>query len=481
DGADLPPFAGPENLAYVLYTSGSTGRPKGVGVPCSGLLSLVGWHLERYGLSPAHRVSQVAAPGFDASVWEIFPALAAGASLWLAPGELRAAPADLLAWMRRCGIDVAFLPTPVAERALDLIRGGATSPAVILTGGDRLRARPAAGAPFALVNHYGPTEASVVATAGTVRPAEEGVPSPSIGRPIGNVRLHLLGAALEPVPPGARGEIFLGGPLARGYLGRPELTAAAFVPDPFAAEPGGRLYRTGDLARLRQDGRLEFVGRADHQVKVRGVRIELGEVEAALRAHAAVSEAVAGVRDRAGDARLAAWFVPAGEPPVSGLELAAFLRERLPEAMVPSAFVAVPAIPLTANGKVDRRSLPDPEPAAAGRQHVAPRTELEEVLAGMWGEVLGIEPQGIGIHDSFFDLGGHSLLATELIGVVRDAFDLDVPLRALLEAPTVAGMAEALLRDPGAREHVEAAAGLLLRLASMSEEEAGSLLAGSAR
>ncbi len=480
DSGDLPPLASPENLAYVLYTSGSTGRPKGVEVPHSGLLSLIDWHLGRYGLGPDHRVSQVAALGFDASVWEIFPALAAGSSLWLAPSELRAAPADLLTWMERCRIDVAFLPTPVAERAVALAREGARIPAVVLTGGDRLRVRPPEGTAFELVNHYGPTEASVVATAGTVEPAAATLPS--LGRPIANVRLYLLGAGMAPVPPGARGEIFLGGPLARGYLGRPELTAAAFVPDPFASAPGGRLYRTGDLARLRQDGRLEFLGRADQQVKVRGVRIEPGEVEAALRACPAVAEAVAGVREsRPGDLRLVAWFVPAGDPPVSGLELAAFLRERLPETMVPAAFVPVAAIPLTANGKVDRRALPDPELAAGVGERVAPRTPLEEVLTGMWSEVLGRESEAIGIHDSFFDLGGHSLLATELIGVVRDAFYLDVPLRALLDAPTVASLAEALLRHPGGREHVEETAGLLLRLATTSEEEAESLLAGGVR
>ncbi len=474
---ETEPALASDNLAYVLYTSGSTGRPKGVEIPHAGLGNLAAWHVDQYGLSPADRVGQVAAPGFDASVWEIASCLAAGSGLWIAPAEVRAAPADLARWMAEVGITASFVPTPVAERMLALADGPPAPARLLLTGGDRLRARPKAGAPFALVDHYGPTEGSVVATAGRVEP-NGGETVPSIGRPIANLRVHVLGHETEPAPLGARGELCLGGVgLARGYLGRPDVTAFVFVPDPFAGlhEPGARLYRTGDLARRLADGRLQFLGRADDQVKVRGVRIELGEVEAALREHPGVADAVAAVRDLdSGERRLVAWFVPAGEPPVASGELAAWLRGRLPEAMVPSVLSPIPGIPLTPHGKVDRRALPALTELGADRGGVAPRSPLEEVLAGMIAEVLGIEQ--VGVFDRFFDLGGHSLTAAEVVGMVREAFAADLPLRAFFERPTVAGLAEALGPSPAERDRMEKTAALLLELADLSDDETEAML-----
>ena len=420
----------PESLAYIIYTSGSTGRPKGVQVPHAGLANLVRWHLRAHGLTERDRVTLVAAPAFDASVWEVWSCLAAGASLHIPDEDTRLSPDRLLAWLAAEGITACFLPTPLAEQLLERIERGAPAPPALralLTGGDRLRRVPP-GLPFALINHYGPAESSVVATWGAVE--SEGERAPAIGRPVDNVRVYVFGRHGEPLPAGVPGELFLGGTsLARGYLGRPALTAERFVPDPFGPA-GERLYRTGDRVRLRPDGQLDFLGRLDHQVKIRGVRIELGEVEAVLAGHPSVREAVAMVR---GD-RLVAWVVSAAEAE----ELKAFLRERLPEAMVPSAWVFLEALPLSPNGKVYRAALPAPDeadrPAAA-----PPRTPAEERLAAIWRQVLDVER--LGVHDDFFELGGHSLLAVRAAFRISEDFGIDVPVSALFANPTVAGLA----------------------------------------
>jgi amino acid adenylation domain-containing protein len=469
-----------ESLAYVIYTSGSTGQPKGVQVPHSGLLNLIGWHLGAYGLGPADRVTQLAGLGFDASVWEIWPCLAAGASLLLVPEEVRLSPPRLREWLAREGISLSFLPTPLAEAALAGPWPAAPALRALLTGGDRLHRRPS-GTGFRLVNHYGPTEASVVATAADVAPSGTG--APLIGRPVDNLRAYLLDAGLLPVSPGVPGELCLAGAsLARGYLGRPDLTAERFVPDPFATEPGGRLYRTGDRARHHPGGSLDFLGRGDEQVKVRGVRIEPGEIEAALARHPAVRASAVVLREDApGGPRLVAYVVAAESgPEVAGAELGRFLRGLLPEVMVPTAFVPLASLPLTAHGKVDRRALPPPSGlrSAAEADWVAPRTPLEEVLAGMWGEVLGVER--VGVHDDFFALGGHSLLATELVAAMRETLELDVPLRSFFAARTVAGLAAELLADAGTREHLETAAEVLLELSRLSDLEIEAALTGPA-
>ncbi|HVG10832.1 MAG TPA: non-ribosomal peptide synthase/polyketide synthase, partial [Thermoanaerobaculia bacterium] len=415
-----------DGLAYVIYTSGSTGRPKGVAVPHRGLANLVDWHRRTYAVTPADRASVLAGPAFDASVWEVWPYLASGASLHFPDAETREQPEALMRWLAAEGITLCFLPTPLAEACL-----GETPPVglalrAMLAGGDRLRFPPPPGLPFVLVNHYGPTESSVVTTSGMV---EAGGGVPTIGRPIANLRVHLLDRWLNRVPVGVPGELHIAGAgLAYGYLGEPGLTAESFIPDPFSTRPGARLYKTGDLARWLLGGEIEFLGRLDHQVKVRGFRIELGEIEAVLLSHPEVREAAVLVRD----GRLVAYVSGAPE------ELRAWLGARLPDYMVPSAFVTLPALPLTANGKLDRRALEEIE-VAPQRETAALSTPAEELLAGIWEDLLGVER--VGPDDDFFALGGHSLLAAQLVSRVRGVFGVEIPLRVLFDAPTVRSLA----------------------------------------
>ncbi|HEX8276906.1 MAG TPA: amino acid adenylation domain-containing protein [Longimicrobiaceae bacterium] len=428
---------GADSLAYVIYTSGSTGTPKGVEVTHGALLNLVHWHRDAFAVTEHDRATQLAGLGFDASVWELWPYLASGAAVHLvADEETRTSPEALRDFLLGRGITAAFAPTPMAEALLALEWPAEAPLRVLLTGGDALRTRPRDGLPFALVNNYGPTENTVVATSGTVAAGRGSGRAPGIGRPVDNVRTYVLDRRGEPAPTGVPGELCVGGAqVARGYLGRPELTAAAFVPDPFAAEPGARMYRTGDRARWLADGTLEFLGRLDRQVKVRGFRIEPGEIEATLRQAPGVADAVVEVRaDARGEGRLVGWVVAAE---ARRAEILAFARTRLPEYMVPAALVALDAFPLTPSGKTDRRALPEPEVGTdAG---AAPSTPVEEVLAGIWAEVLHLET--VGVRESFFALGGHSLLATQVVSRVRRALGVELPLRAVFEAPTVAGMA----------------------------------------
>jgi amino acid adenylation domain-containing protein len=442
-GAEALPAIEPGDLAYVIYTSGSTGRPKGVLIPHRGFLWAVEGLAARSRLGPEARVLQTASASFDASVWETWSALISGSTLVLGRREEILPGAPLLATLRERGITNMFLPPSAlaampegASRELpdlvSLVVGGeASSPELV--------ARWAPGR--RLWNAYGPTEASICAT--MARLGEDG--ETPIGRPIADNRLLVLGRHGELLPPGVPGELHLGGRgLARGYLGRPDLTAAAFVPDRFSAEAGARLYRTGDLVRFRSDGQLEFLGRADLQVKVRGFRVEPGEIEAQIAEHSSVREvAVVPYAAAPGDLRLAAYLVMTGGDP-SLDELRAFLRARLPAHMVPSAFRVLPAMPLAPSGKIDRRALPPPLPpdkdeASSGEGFVPPGTPAEELLAGIWGEVLG--RSGIGAGDDFFDLGGHSLLVGRVLARVRAAFGVELPVRAAFEARTLAALA----------------------------------------
>jgi aryl carrier-like protein len=369
----------------------------------------------------------------------MWPPLAAGAALHVPAAEVLASPADLLAWWAGEGITVAFLPTPLAEAVLAEPMPRDLALRVLLTGGDRLHRRPSADLPFALVNHYGPTECTVVTTAGEV--ASQGWRVPDIGAPIAHTQAHLLDRALRPVPVGIPGELCVAGlGLARGYRGRGELTAERFVPNPWADRRGERLYRTGDLARRLPDGRLEFLGRLDRQVKLRGFRIELGEIESALLAQPGIAAAAVVLReDRPGDKRLVAYVAASeGEPLAAGLRQA--LAQRLPDYMVPAVFVALRSLPLTPNGKIDLQALPAPdgERAGPGVDFVAPRHPVEEVLAAVWAEVLHAER--VGIHDNFFALGGDSIRTIQVVARSRKQ-GIRVTAREIFQHQTIAELA----------------------------------------
>ena len=514
----------PENLAYVLYTSGSTGAPKGVMVSHRAIATYVRTVVAEYGIGPGDRELQASALSFDPSVEEIFAPLAAGGAVVLPEGGFEE-PVRFLDFCRRTELTLLSLPTAywhtfVATLAAEALPAPPRVRLIIMGGERALPERWAAWAGLGggdwgrvrLVNGYGPTEATVVATlethpgaahaaianidgiAGIAELAGKEVP---IGLPLPGVTVRVLDPGyalalepLEPLPPGAPGELFLGGTgLARGYLGHPGLTAERFVPDPWAAErgePGARLYRTGDLVRFLPDGRLEFLGRADSQVKVRGYRIELGEVETALAAHPAVLEAAAGTRaDASGSRSLVAWVVPrSGEASSAGSSLGAldaaalerFLAGRLPAYMVPSEIAFLPALPRSSADKVDRRALAllAPAPRPAGEGYVAPRNAMEEELAALWRELLGVER--VGVADDFFALGGHSLLATQLVSRLRRQLGVDLPLARLFELRTLEAVAEEVLGRQLAAGG-EGVDELLADLDGLSDEEALALLA----
>jgi amino acid adenylation domain-containing protein/non-ribosomal peptide synthase protein (TIGR01720 family) len=452
-GPARPPVS-PRHLAYAIYTSGSTGKPKGVLVEHRSLAHHTRDAAAFFAITPADRVLQFAAVSFDTSAEEIWPCLTSGATLVLRSDEMIASPRQLLARCGEWGITVLDLPTAYWHEVVTALEAGSAAlPAslrLVIVGGERARPelwaawRSRVADSVRLVNTYGPTEATVVATRsplGALPPLEDGREVP-IGRAISGTQAYVLAPDLTALPAGIPGELCLGGAgLARGYLDRPDLTAERFVPDPLATLAGARLYRTGDLARYRPDGQLEFGGRIDQQVKVRGFRVEPGEIETALAAHPAVVAAVVTARDDLpGGLGLVAYLVgrPGAAPPLDAIR--AFLGERLPEYMMPAAFVIMPELPLRPSGKVDRRALPAPERGhAEERGFVAPRTPVESLLAEIWGELLGLDR--VGVSDSFFKLGGHSLLATQLVSRIHLVLEVDIPLRSLFEAPTLAEMA----------------------------------------
>ena len=425
----------PSNLAYVIYTSGSTGQPKGVMVEHHSVANLVDWHCRAFDLCAGRHTASVAGFGFDAMAWEIWPALCVGATLHLAPATEGAEDIDaLLAWWCAQPLDVCFLPTPVAEYAFGQQIEHPTL-RTLLVGGDRLR-QFARNQRFELINNYGPTEATVVATSGKV---EAGQPL-HIGKPVANATVYLLDEQQRPVPLGVAGEVYVGGKgVARGYLNRPQLTAERFLHDPFNP---GRMYRTGDLARWLPDGTLEYLGRNDDQVKIRGMRIELGEIEAQLNHLPGLLEAVVLVREE----RLVAYFTQ--NPQLDPLDLGAIrahLVAHLPDYMVPVAYMRLDALPLTANGKLDRKALPAPDMAAVfSREYVAPQGEIESVLAQIWADVLQVER--VGRRDHFFELGGHSLLAMRMVSQVRQRLGVELLLGDLFANAELAAVAEVLAR-----------------------------------
>ncbi|MEA2601550.1 MAG: hypothetical protein QOF89_2542, partial [Acidobacteriota bacterium] len=432
-GENLPPLSESENLAYVIYTSGSTGTPKGVLVSHRGLDNLAAAQDRLFGVGPESRVLQFASMSFDASVSEIAMAFRAGAALVLASRQSLVGP-ELIELLADQGITTVTLPPTVLATLPE-----ADLPALhtLVVAGEACSAdlarRWATGR--RLVNAYGPTETTVCATAWVY----DGGARLLIGRPLQNMEVFVLDAAGQPLPAGVPGELLVGGVgLARGYRGRPDLTAERFVPHPFATAPGGRLYRTGDLVRFTAGGEIEFLGRIDHQVKVRGVRVELGEVEAALLAQPGVREAVAR-QDGSAPARLVAYAVPIEGAELDGVALRTALAATLPEALVPSVVVVLPALPLTPSGKVDRKALPAPEGTGASKGAVAPRTELERFLAGLWQEMLGVA--SLGIHDDFFALGGNSITGAMFVNRLQQELGEIVHVVVMFDAPTVAQLA----------------------------------------
>jgi amino acid adenylation domain-containing protein len=434
-----PPL--PSDLAYVVYTSGSTGRPKGVLVEHASLANLVEWHRAAFALHVGDRCTQISSPGFDAAVWEIWPSLSVGASIHVVPEILRTDPIRLRDWLVAEGITVTFLPTPLAEGVIGLGWPDDGAVRILLTGGDALTHRPRPELGFTVVNNYGLSETTVVATSGAVAPAGEG--APTIGRPISGVVAEVVDERLQPVDPGDDGELVLGGvALARGYLNRPELNAERFLNG-----PRGRRYRTGDRVRERADGEIEFRGRLDDQLSIRGFRVEPGEIAALLNSHPAVEASGAvGVGRSSAERRLVAYLVASdGERPHCD-ELASFLGDSLPDYMVPSSFVWLDQLPLTEHGKIDRDALPAPVDAANdGPADRPPVTRVEAGTAFVAADLLEIEE--IGMHENFFLLGGHSMLGAQLIVRLEDMFGVEIALKYLFEHPTLSEIAAEVERQ----------------------------------
>jgi amino acid adenylation domain-containing protein len=426
---------GPRSLAYLIYTSGSTGQPKGVLNEHRGFCNLVTAQSAIFRVDETSRVLQFAAFSFDASVSEVGMALVRGASLHVVPRDQLMPGPGLSRTLARHGITHVTLP-PSALAQCDVEQLAATTLTTIIAAGEAIPVREAQrwSARFALFNAYGPTETAVCATIHRCERVD-GATVP-IGRPIPNARIYLLNRHREPVPVGVIGEIYVGGDgVGRGYLNRPELTREHFLDDPFSDRAGDRMYRTGDLGRWQPDGSVEYVGRSDHQVKIRGFRIELGEIEAGLAEVEGVGEVLALAReDQPGDRRLVAYYTAVQPVPVG--ELRKHLADRLPEYMVPSAYVHLARFPVSANGKVDRKALPAPEGEAyVSRAYVPPQGEIEQGVAALWAELLNVDR--VGRHDSFFDLGGHSLLAVQMLVRLHELVDAEVALRELFAAPTL--------------------------------------------
>ncbi|HEX5745893.1 MAG TPA: amino acid adenylation domain-containing protein [Archangium sp.] len=442
----LPPTACPDNLAYVIYTSGSTGRPKGSAIYHRTIFALVD-DKDLHPFGPKDRVAQTSNISFDPSVFEIWGALTHGSHLMGMTADPARAPEDFTAQVRDQAISVMFCSTAVLNLLARQYPATFRNVDTLFFGGEAadptaLRELFKHGPPRRLVNGYGPTECTVFSTyydVATPPPAGSSVP---IGRSLGNGAIYILDKHMQHVPIGVPGELYVAGErLGRGYFNRPDLTARIYVPDPFSSTPGARLYKTGDLGRFLPDGRIEYLGRIDHQVKIRGFRVELGEIEEQLRLHSSVKDCTVQAVEAGGDRKIAAWFVPRENAAPTASELRSFLRERLPEHMLPASFTTLSELPLTPNGKVDRRALPAPDTTRGDEDsYQPPSTPTEKTLARLWSSLLELEQ--VSVHDNFFHLGGHSLLATQLLTRVNETFRLQLPLRRIFEAPTLAQQAE---------------------------------------
>ncbi|HEX5890086.1 MAG TPA: amino acid adenylation domain-containing protein, partial [Pyrinomonadaceae bacterium] len=469
-----------DNLIYVIYTSGSTGRPKGAGVTHGNFINLVDWFVSEFAVAERERVLIISSFSFDLTQKDIFSTLATGGQLHF-PASTLYDPAEILATISEKEITLVNCTPSAFYPLVDSAKPGFQKLATlkhVFLGGEPinvLRLREWSMHRNAeIVNTYGPTEATDTCSAFRLSDLEPRTSAPPIGKPSDNVELLILDEYFNLIPQGVAGELCVGGAgVGRGYLNNPSATAERFVPHPYSSAAGARLYRTGDLARHLPDGNIEFLGRLDHQVKVAGYRIELGEVEAAMVQHEAVSECVVVVRDDAhGNARLVAYVVP--EPAVQLPEASAlrrYLADSLPAHMIPSVFVALETFPLTPGGKVDRRALPPPSTMGngTGSNYAAPRTAVEEVLAGIWREVLAVER--VGIHDNFLDLGGHSMLAMRCVSAMRRLFRVDIPLRVLFETANLEELAHTLKTYEDQPGTLEKRARVLQKVKGISREE----------
>lgn len=464
-GIGLARAAHANDGAYLIYTSGSSGAPKGVIVEHRSLLNLIRWHQRAFSLTPADRGTQIASPGFDAAVWEIWPYLTAGASIHVPADEIRADPIALRDWLLAREITISFVPTALAETVMAVPWPSRAPLRSLLTGGDVLLAPPPPGLPFDLVNNYGVTEGTVVSTSGVISPDAGSGLRPSLGRPISGVRIHLIDDDLRRVDPGEPGEILIGGlSVARGYHNRPDLTEERFLPDYFGGETNEVVYRTGDLAQWRPDGELEFLGRLDDQVTIHGVRVEPDEVAAVLNTHPAVRSSFVLATGDATSRRLVAYLVPGlAELPDSEL-LRSHLSRHLPGAMMPTSFIWREGLPLTSNGKIDRAALSSiAPPNRVPHQPSPPRNATERAIAVLAAELLDVESVGID-EDFFLLLGVHSLLGAQLVARLSDVFGVELSLRVIFENPTVAGLADEVERA------------LVAEISSLSDAEAERLL-----
>jgi aspartate racemase len=448
----------PGNIAYVIYTSGSTGKPRGVLLAHAGLVNYVTAMSRMFGLGPNDRMLQFCSISFDIAVEEIFTTWASGATLVLRRAEMPLAVPEFLAWVEQQQITILDLPTAYwhewVHHFAELKRPVPPSIRLVIVGGERASAKACAAWSQAVgdrvrwINTYGPTEASISVTAFELKPGGDPMPDNiPIGRPVPNCRVYLLDKRLNPVPVGIPGELHIGGAcVAQGYHNRPELTREKFIPDPFSIEPGARLYKTGDIARYSPSGEIEFLGRGDDQVKIRGFRVELGEIEATLARHPHVREVAVVTREHiAGDKRLIAYLVAVQGAKPTPTTLRHYLQQQLPDYMVPSTFVLLQAMPLTPNGKINRRALPVAEVEVRSDETAVATDAFQAQLVKIWEEVLGKKP--IGIRDNFFELGGHSLLAARLMHRIGHAVGKTLPLAMLFEAPTIERLAAGLRQD----------------------------------
>ncbi|WP_203980591.1 non-ribosomal peptide synthetase, partial [Micromonospora phaseoli] len=477
---------GGDDAAYVIYTSGSTGTPKGVVVPHRGITRLVG-RPDYVELTPQTVIAQLSNASFDAITFEVWGALANGGQVVIVPTETVLSPVGLAAHLRARSVSTVFITTALFNATVNTVPDAFATVRQLYFGGETFdpgtvgRLIDSGQGPAHLHNIYGPTEVTTFSTYTRLRdrPASSG----AIGSAIANTWAYVVDEVGSLVGVGVAGELWLGGPgVAWGYWNRAGLTADRFVPDGFSGVAGGRLYRTGDVVCWRPDGSLEFVGRTDHQVKVRGFRVELGEVESALVAHPAVaSGVVVASRSGAGPVRLVGYVEPVAGAPVSVAQLREFVGERLPEHMVPASFVVMDSLPLNPNGKIDRAALPEPDPEKRAGQAVfrAPSEPLEQIIASVWAEVLDVDE--VGVDDNFFALGGHSLHAVQVCGRLERTLRTPVSVRQLVEQPTVGDLARRLRADGPDARRIDQIAAVVMQVRRLSPNERAARLAQGVR